>query len=145
MTSSLPENHFIFPIQMLKASARENVSLYSRLRSQNVTLFMGVVASFLVTFSNKFYIWFFVDLQAASVGTKNFLDEIGKTLELTCNISGAPMPTFTWYKNGKITPDGSRKISVTLNSDGSFGQYVCKAKNPSGEHTVTFNIKKRCE
>ena len=58
---------------------------------------------------------------------------IGQTVTLTCKSDGVPTPTLSWYK-----PDGAKfnavnakenTLVVTLNSDGDFGLYNCKADN----------------
>nr|CAD2187171.1 unnamed protein product [Meloidogyne enterolobii] len=67
----------------------------------------------------------------------------GQTVKLSCNITGSPRPTISWFKDGKQLPNDDRyqqadsesetalTITEALPTDG--GVYECVAKNPAGE------------
>ncbi|KAK6180051.1 hypothetical protein SNE40_012270 [Patella caerulea] len=78
------------------------------------------------------------------VGLRNTTKYLGQTVRLNCEITGSPIPQYSWYKNSaeineqvdtrysvKPTDWGSRLRIVNL-EPGDKGLYSCKAQNSFG-------------
>lgn len=85
---------------------------------------------------------------------RNMTKFMGETVRLRCEISGNPLPKYSWFRdsleigenenrfNVKLTPWGSRlKIESVVPQDS--GYYMCKATNRAGEKNSTayLNVK----
>ncbi|XP_076361672.1 cell adhesion molecule Dscam1-like isoform X3 [Tachypleus tridentatus] len=70
----------------------------------------------------------------------------GETVELGCAAQGFPVPTYRWYKDGKllygghnVRHDGDSLILQYVSSFDS-GNYVCVANNTQGEERVDMRL-----
>ena len=64
---------------------------------------------------------------------------IGERRNLTCMVTGKPMPSVSWTKNGDwITNNITLVFPNVSNSD--QGEYICEASNDCGNHTKSINI-----
>ncbi|XP_022238880.1 Down syndrome cell adhesion molecule-like protein Dscam2 [Limulus polyphemus] len=70
----------------------------------------------------------------------------GDTIELGCVAQGFPVPTYRWYKEGRLIYGGHRVLhlegSLILQyvSSADSGNYVCVANNTKGEESVDINV-----
>lgn len=75
---------------------------------------------------------------------------IGEQVVLSCNVTGTPLPTTTWLKNGEIlsssdntyilNDDGLAKLIVNGAVEDDSGEYVCVATNAAGSARSTFEV-----
>ncbi|XP_072739134.1 hemicentin-2-like [Ciconia boyciana] len=71
---------------------------------------------------------------------------VGTPLELTCLVTGVPMPTVTWEKDGRLLAgpwlvsgnESTLHIETTKVADA--GLYTCLATSPAGEDSRTFHV-----
>ncbi|XP_074968536.1 hemicentin-2 [Phalacrocorax aristotelis] len=71
---------------------------------------------------------------------------VGTPLELTCVVTGVPMPTVTWEKDGRLLAgswlvsgnESTLYIKTTKTADA--GLYTCLATNPAGEDSRSFHV-----
>ena len=64
------------------------------------------------------------------------------TVKLRCETSGAPLPTVTWYKDGrKLEADSSAELSITDGDLVDGGKYTCTATNIQGVVSVDSFIR----
>ena len=60
----------------------------------------------------------------------------GTKVDVTCNATGKPVPTVTWFREGSSkvysTGEGSAALSFSSVSRSDAGQYRCKANNTAG-------------
>ena len=72
------------------------------------------------------------------------LGEIGKELEIPCNVGGSPAPSITWYRDSEplenigavrynILQNGSLLINYMRREDS--GMFQCSAQNSAGYTT----------
>lgn len=117
------------------------------------------IKSYMATFLVSFFTISLPDvdksetLGSAPVFTKSFDNvtiEEGQALLLECAFDGAPRPIISWYKNGRIIPKTSSKLSFDGNlakcsikdviaMDG--GVYKCVANNDAGECEIEAEVK----
>lgn len=72
----------------------------------------------------------------------------GRTLDLPCVAHGDPVPTLSWFKDGRSLrvgdqdflagPDGTLKFADVRVSDS--GRYRCVAANGAGEDAIEFTV-----
>lgn len=77
----------------------------------------------------------------------------GSWIELTCNVTGYPKPSVSWFREGVplntslpryvILPSGSLRILGVALSDS--GIYSCEASNPLGNarHPVELSVQSK--
>ena len=75
---------------------------------------------------------------------------IGEQVVLSCNVTGTPLPTTTWFKDGEIltssdktyilNDDGLAKLIVNDAVEGDSGEYVCVSTNAAGSARNTFEV-----
>ncbi|KAK4811634.1 hypothetical protein QYF61_022727 [Mycteria americana] len=71
---------------------------------------------------------------------------VGTPLELTCVVTGVPMPTVTWQKDGRLLAgpwlvsgnESTLHIETTKVADA--GLYTCLAASPAGEDSRSFHV-----
>ncbi|XP_056668537.1 hemicentin-2 isoform X2 [Monodelphis domestica] len=72
----------------------------------------------------------------------------GQSAYLTCNVTGHPQPTVTWFKDGRtlsggdlysISPDGSL-LEILQANFSSSGHYSCIASNSVSEKTKHYKL-----
>ncbi|XP_068771088.1 hemicentin-2 [Struthio camelus] len=72
---------------------------------------------------------------------------VGAPLELTCLVTGVPMPTVTWEKDGQLLAGpqlvvGNESIfRIESVEVASAGLYTCLAASPAGEDSGTFHVR----
>ncbi|XP_065551612.1 hemicentin-2 [Lathamus discolor] len=84
-------------------------------------------------------------IQAASQPTEMSIT-VGTPLELTCVVTGVPVPTVTWEKDGRLLAgpwlvlgnESTLHIESTKVADA--GLYTCLATSPAGEDSRSFHI-----
>ncbi len=68
----------------------------------------------------------------------------GSNLTLTCQASGTPHPTVSWFK-----PDGQRvdrsQLLFTNISRNEAGEYTCEASNECGNASQTSMVDVQCK
>ena len=72
------------------------------------------------------------------------LGEIGKELEIPCNVEGTPQPEITWYRDSEPL-DSIQAVRYTIADNGSLvinymrredsGMFQCSASNSAGYTT----------
>ncbi|KAM7033975.1 hemicentin-2 [Acridotheres tristis] len=71
---------------------------------------------------------------------------VGTPLELTCVVTGVPMPTVTWDKDGRLLAGPSLVLGneSTLHIESTevadAGLYTCLATSPAGEDSRNFHV-----
>lgn len=75
----------------------------------------------------------------------------GHDAKIVCSAAGSPIPTVTWYKNGKklkYMPDGSTPltpssfaIKFNMLKPGHSGKYKCVVSNEFGNITMEYTVK----
>ncbi|XP_061867610.1 hemicentin-2 [Colius striatus] len=84
-------------------------------------------------------------VEAASYPTEMSM-AVGTPLELTCVVTGVPMPTVTWEKDGRLLAgpwlmsgnESTLLIESTKVADA--GLYTCLAASPAGEDSRSFHV-----
>uniref|UniRef100_A0A803VK92 Obscurin, cytoskeletal calmodulin and titin-interacting RhoGEF n=1 Tax=Ficedula albicollis TaxID=59894 RepID=A0A803VK92_FICAL len=77
--------------------------------------------------------------------------ELGETVKLACKVTGAPKPSISWYKDGKLVevdphhiiiedPDGSCTLILDNLTGADTGQYMCFASSPAGNASTLGKI-----
>ncbi|XP_055948454.1 hemicentin-2-like [Argiope bruennichi] len=77
---------------------------------------------------------------------------VGSKKNLTCTITGDPVPIFQWLydemiihnntKNSVIySTENSSVLQMNIDSRERFGEYICRASNPLGEKEVVIELK----
>ncbi|NXN43576.1 OBSCN protein, partial [Rhinoptilus africanus] len=77
--------------------------------------------------------------------------ELGETVKLACKVTGAPKPSISWYKDGKLVevdphhiiiedPDGSCTLILDNLTGVDSGQYMCFASSPAGNASTLGKI-----
>ena len=80
---------------------------------------------------------------------KNSYNE-GTKVDVTCNATGKPTPTVTWFREGSSkvysTGEGSIVLSFSSVSRSDAGQYRCKANNTAGtDETRALSLVLHCK
>ncbi|XP_076758852.1 uncharacterized protein LOC143428086 isoform X1 [Xylocopa sonorina] len=80
----------------------------------------------------------------------NAMGRAGQRVKLECEVRGSPMPTLTWYRDGKPieetmnlkiqTEAGRSSLTITEAFAKDAGCYMVVAKNDAGEATVSCNV-----
>ena len=73
-------------------------------------------------------------------GPEDINAAIGETLSLSCNTSGVPSPSVSWFKNGQQLISGTGTVRVGLDhtltltgvQEGDSGAYQCRTSNKAG-------------
>ncbi|XP_062447296.1 hemicentin-2 [Rhea pennata] len=71
----------------------------------------------------------------------------GALLELTCVVTGVPMPTVTWEKDGRLlagpqlTAGNESTLRIESTEVADAGLYTCLATSPAGEDSRTFHVR----
>ncbi|MCP9264251.1 Immunoglobulin I-set domain protein [Dirofilaria immitis] len=66
----------------------------------------------------------------------------GDNLTLKCKVSGEPMPTLKWYKNGvEIAKDDRVVMRIALNGTATLRRYSVSAINSAGESKSECNVR----
>ncbi len=76
---------------------------------------------------------------------------VGEELKLICNVTGTPMPTVTWTKDGdplmgnpqlfiSISPEGVALITIKPVALDNNGLYRCLATNDAGQVDWSFLV-----
>ena len=74
----------------------------------------------------------------------------GTKVDVTCNATGKPIPTVTWFREGSSkvysTGKGSAALSFSSVSRSDAGQYRCKANNTAGtDETGALSLVVHCK
>ena len=74
----------------------------------------------------------------------------GTKVDVTCNTTGKPTPTVTWFREGSSkvynTGEGSATLSFSSVSRSDAGQYRCKANNTAGtDETGALSLVVHCK
>ena len=74
----------------------------------------------------------------------------GTKVDVTCNATGKPTPTVTWFREGSSkvhsTGEGSAALLFNSVSRSDAGQYRCKANNTAGtEETKALSLVVYCK
>jgi hypothetical protein len=78
----------------------------------------------------------------------NIAKEIGESLYVKCQVSGAPTPTVTWVnKNNEQEAIGSGSAVLSLNhiTEQHQGMYTCKGNNSEGEVQSSISLNVICK
>ncbi|XP_071430396.1 hemicentin-2 [Pithys albifrons albifrons] len=84
-------------------------------------------------------------VEAASHPTEMSI-AVGTPLELTCVVTGVPMPTVTWEKDGRLLArpwfmsGNESTLHVESTEVVDAGLYTCLATNPAGEDSRSFHV-----
>ncbi|XP_051663785.1 hemicentin-2 [Manacus candei] len=84
-------------------------------------------------------------VEAASHPTEMSLT-VGTPLELTCVVTGVPMPTVTWEKDGRLLAGpwlmsgNESTLRVESAEVADSGLYTCLATSPAGEDSRSFHL-----
>ncbi|KAM8995979.1 hemicentin-2 isoform 2-T2 [Ara ararauna] len=84
-------------------------------------------------------------IKAASQPTEMSIT-VGTPLELTCVVTGVPMPTVTWEKDGRLLAGpwlvlgNESTLHVESTKVADAGLYTCLATSPAGEDSRSFHI-----
>jgi hypothetical protein len=73
--------------------------------------------------------------------------KVGESLNVNCQVSGAPTPTVTWVnKNDKKESVGNGSAVLSFNSitQQHQGNYTCKGENSEGEVQTSISLKVIC-
>ena len=70
-------------------------------------------------------------------------------LVLECHVTGAPLPTISWFQNTKQLGDeavmdemgGKSSVMIGQLRPEHSGEYVCQARNVAGESLTTASIR----
>ncbi|XP_054704630.1 hemicentin-2 isoform X1 [Grus americana] len=71
---------------------------------------------------------------------------MGTPLELTCVVTGVPVPTVTWEKDGRLlagpwlTSGNESTLHIESTKMADAGLYACLATSPAGEDSRSFHI-----
>ncbi|XP_069729285.1 hemicentin-2 [Phaenicophaeus curvirostris] len=71
---------------------------------------------------------------------------VGTPLELTCVVTGVPMPTVTWEKDGRLlagpwlVSGNESTLHIESTKVADAGLYTCLATSPAGEDSRSFHI-----
>ena len=74
----------------------------------------------------------------------------GTNVCVTCNATGKPTPTVTWFREGSSkvygTGEGSAALSFNSVRRSDAGQYRCKANNTAGtDKTAALSLVVHCK
>ncbi|XP_059684707.1 hemicentin-2 [Gavia stellata] len=84
-------------------------------------------------------------VEAASHPTEMSI-AVGTPLELTCVVTGVPMPTVTWEKDGRLlagpwlVSGNESTLHVESTEVADAGLYTCLATSPAGEDSRSFHV-----
>ncbi|KAJ7414143.1 hemicentin-2 [Willisornis vidua] len=84
-------------------------------------------------------------VEAASHPTEMSI-AVGTPLELTCVVTGVPMPTVTWEKDGRLLArpwlmsGNESTLHVESTEVADAGLYTCLATSPAGEDSRSFHV-----
>ncbi|KAM6047554.1 LOW QUALITY PROTEIN: hemicentin-2 [Theristicus caerulescens] len=71
---------------------------------------------------------------------------VGTPLELTCVVTGVPMPTVTWEKDGRLlagpwlVSGNESTLHIESTKVADAGLYTCLAASPAGEDSRSFHV-----
>lgn len=97
-----------------------------------------------------FYKTLIIDIQIVTALQLPQVPGIGEQVVLSCNVTGTPLPTTTWFKDGQLlsssgsryilNDDGLAKLVVDGAVEGDSGEYVCVGTNAAGSAMSTFDV-----
>ena len=81
---------------------------------------------------------------SSTLRAKPVLSYVGnpKPVVFNCEFSGYPPPDVTIIKDGEVlaSSEDTLSYSVTIDSVGDFGEYVCMAENEVGKSTKNYTF-----
>lgn len=82
-------------------------------------------------------------LNSNNKGVENFkkVFVLGQKINLLCNLSGRPTPTYSWLKNGKMLElQTNNTFEVNKANVNDTGYYTCIGRNEEGSAKSNFDV-----
>ena len=99
---------------------------------------------YLLSYLTCHLLFFKDDVKTSVVSGSQTFNETSTGI-LLCNVTGCPIPSVTWSKNGMLLNESGNSLTLPSLSKADAGRYSCRASNDYTNSSSDIEVIVNCE